>query len=1243
MKHTNYLRGLFASLAILLASSVSWAAPHAVEDVFQANGVYFKITDLATEWEAGKVIIINPENVKETDTWDHDGDGYTPKVPIEPSHGLESHIYKTPNVKPTGEITIPELVSDENADDTEKGFKYQVTEVGYAAFAYCKEITSIELPGSITKVGGYAFYDCDGLTKLTFKATTVPTFGTDVLGSVDLSNVSLNTPKGVDYTTTIPSLATASKTEIEVVNVNVSAEKVDATPLTLGTKVQYAYNYTGLEVNKDSATFYTTPVLTNIKLVKWEVRDASNNIISTINVDYSNGAVDKKQSFTWKPTTATGAPFKVVAVYDEVVKLTIDAYPTEAVDATSLSDLQTKFAVEYPKGSTIKLNATALTPEDGYEFKWWKASDGTTTSHFLTDGVTVTMDGAKTYTAVFEKAEYPVVISAKAPEMGTVEITDDMLAIGEKTKVKAVPATGYKFDKWELTGFTPADPAVAEIEVEMGTDKKISGNALFKAEQYTVKSTATTGGKITTTNAANPVATDEATVAYHTNFFVNAIPDAGYVIEKWTIDGKDIASNETSHSFLVEKAADVTVTFKAVEYAVNVAADVAAFGTATTDKTTAKYGETVNITATPAVGHHFVRWSDGVVDAERNNITVKGDINLVAIFDTNTLYVEAKAENAEMGQVNGGNKVVAFEGTATLYAVPAYGYVFDKWTVDVEDQLGADGTTVISPAHSAEITDNPKTTTVRANEHWTAKFKKAEYTITTSATKGTVAASTLKAEYLSVVHLTATPDEGYHFVKWSDGSTNADYDILVQGDVNLTAEFAINKYSVSAKADDAAQGAVLADPTAATVEFGTAVKFTAQPETGYHFVRWNNGLTENPLTVNVKDNVDLVAEFAINEYTLTTTVLATPEMGSVEGNKGTYKYGETANLTAKPATGYRHVGWTLDGSAEGIGVMSLDMKADHKVVANFEPIEYTITVSTPDATKGTVSGGGKFDFHKTVKLVATPADHYHFVKWSDGVTNASREFLVQEDVTLTAEFAIDQVTVEGYPFNDETEKGSVKQFVEGAEKGVNTAVVYDYGTNVVLKAIPAEGYHFVKWSDETTNADHKVINVKKDIELIAFFAINVYEVSSEPNFYKWGKVTITGADGKPRTSFEHGEKVTLKAEAYDGHKFVYWRKVKGLDINNPDKLEFLDEVKYTANPLTFTAKEGVSYVAFFTGDGTDYDDLAGFGLAEGETTGIAGAKADVANGEAYDLQGRRVNDTTKAGVYVIGGKKVVKK
>ena len=41
-----------------------------------------------------------------------------------------------------------------------------VTEIGKWAFAYCSSLTSIEIPTSVTSIGGYAFYYCSGLTSI---------------------------------------------------------------------------------------------------------------------------------------------------------------------------------------------------------------------------------------------------------------------------------------------------------------------------------------------------------------------------------------------------------------------------------------------------------------------------------------------------------------------------------------------------------------------------------------------------------------------------------------------------------------------------------------------------------------------------------------------------------------------------------------------------------------------------------------------------------------------------------------------------------------------------------------------------------------------------------------------------------------------------------------------------------------------------------------------------------------------
>ncbi len=60
----------------------------------------------------------------------------------------------------SGSVTIPETV-------TYNGTTYSVTSIGDRAFASCSKLTSITLPNSVTSIGDYTFYKCSGLTSIT--------------------------------------------------------------------------------------------------------------------------------------------------------------------------------------------------------------------------------------------------------------------------------------------------------------------------------------------------------------------------------------------------------------------------------------------------------------------------------------------------------------------------------------------------------------------------------------------------------------------------------------------------------------------------------------------------------------------------------------------------------------------------------------------------------------------------------------------------------------------------------------------------------------------------------------------------------------------------------------------------------------------------------------------------------------------------------------------------------------------
>ncbi len=67
-------------------------------------------------------------------------------------------------------------------------------------------------------------------------------------------------------------------------------------------------------------------------------------------------------------------------------------------------------------------------------------------------------------------------------------------------------------------------------------------------------------------------------------------------------------------------------------------------------------------------------------------------------------------------------------------------------------------------------------------------------------------------------------------------------------------------------------------------------------------------------------------------------------------------------------------------------------------------VKYTITATSADPSKGSVTGGGTYDEGATVTLTADPKTGYEFDKWNDENTENPRVFTATENLTLTATF-----------------------------------------------------------------------------------------------------------------------------------------------------------------------------------------------------------------------------------------------
>lgn len=106
--------------------------------------------------------------------------------------------------------------------------------------------------------------------------------------------------------------------------------------------------------------------------------------------------------------------------------------------------------------------------------------------------------------------------------------------------------------------------------------------------------------------------------------------------------------------------------------------------------------------------------------------------------------------------------------------------------------------------------------------------------------------------------VSATADTNYHFVYWSDGSTQNPYTVALNGNTTLTAFFAIDSMTVTATPADSLRGTVMGS---GVVPLGGTTTLTAIPTGDNIFLCWSNGVHDNPYTLTVTTDTTLQAIF----------------------------------------------------------------------------------------------------------------------------------------------------------------------------------------------------------------------------------------------------------------------------------------------------------------------------------------------------------------------------------------------
>ena len=451
---------------------------------------------------------------------------------------------------------------------------------------------------------------------------------------------------------------------------------------------------------------------------------------------------------------------------------------------------------------TATVTATAAY---GYHFTMW--SDSVTANP---RSIIVTRDTM--LTALFNRNQYTVTAQCDSTQ-GTVAGAGTYLYEDTAT-VTATTAYGYHFTTWS-DGVTANPRSIIVTRDTMLT-------ALFDRNQYTLTIQC---------DSTQGTVTGSGTYLYEDTATVTATAAYGYHFTMWS-DG--VTANP--RSIIVTRDTMLTALFNRNQYTVTAQCDstqgtVAGAGTYL-------YEDTATVTATAAYGYHFITWSDGVT-ANPRTVIVTRDTMLTVLFDRNQYTLTAQCDSTQ-GSVTGAGTYL-YEDTVTVTATAADGYHFTTWS---------DG-----------VTDNPRSIIVTSDTMLTAQFDRNEYVLTVVCDE-TQGVATGAGSYLfgDVARVTVTANEGFVFSHWAEtGATEVAFDTVINGNVTLTALFDTLYHTLTLTSNNPEWGTV---DGGGRYAHGSTATVTATAHEGFRFAGWSDGSEENPRTVVVNADLELMANFA---------------------------------------------------------------------------------------------------------------------------------------------------------------------------------------------------------------------------------------------------------------------------------------------------------------------------------------------------------------------------------------------
>ena len=769
--------------------------------------------------------------------------------------------------------------------------------------------------------------------------------------------------------------------------------------------------------------------------------------------------------------------------------------------------------------------------DECHVFLYWEEAD---TVYTYDPEFDLTVEGDRTFTAVFEVKTYLVTTVANPTAGGTTYPEEVDVNCGELVTITAIANLGYRFIEWTTEDGTFVSPKPIDQITVTDTLHLI---AHFEYVEYTILLSA----------YPYHCGTADTSGIYPLDYplTIHALPYPEYKFVEWRDEDNQTVYTKADYPFTVESDRILVAHFADNdELFVTVSSNHPLWGTATVEGVASLedilYGTEVTIEATP-IDDNFVfkNWSEDGIPIDGwgsvKPFPVTRSRALVAHFAPKDCLIILEENPPGAAATLDGGGTYPYGTNTPLAALPKEYYIFENWTEDgviKHPDPNWDYTVMGSTTLTANFTPKTYTITVLANETgWGWVDGGGEYA------------------YNEWADISAEAHEHYVFLHWMENDeilpAGPEHGFTVTCSRTLMAVFGKKNYYIDLDREPTTGGEV---DGAGYYDYGVTATVVAEAYQHYDFIFWlENGKSltdENPYIFSVDSSRSLTALFAPKVYNISAS--AEPQSWGTASGGGLYPYNTMVTLTAQAKDGYEFVEWKEDGEwASYESVWDFPATRDRELVAHFKRATYNITLEASPPHGGDVEEEMfGVEYGTPVTVYATENDFFYFTHWSENGHKVCSDKDFPFDVIKSRHLVAH--------FSSQTFKISLLAIPPdgGSFEGGGDAI--PYLSEITIRAIPDGCFEFSHWivGDTIFTDPDFPWTVTEDRTFVAHFT-------------RKGNLNITTSPEPPEggmtlgefTNIPCGDTINVKAYAFPEYNFVNWT-LDGKELSTDDDYTF---------------------------------------------------------------------------------------